>query len=60
MYAEEVVNSLSYVTKADIEELRSSITALIKARLKIEKFEDLINNNNKVENTNEDNKEETQ
>ncbi len=44
MYAEEVVNALSYVTKADIEELRSSMTTLIKEKLKIRRFEDLLNN----------------
>ncbi len=44
MYAEEVVNALSYVTKADIEELRSSMTTLIKEKLKIKRFEDLLNN----------------
>jgi DNA topoisomerase-6 subunit B len=43
MYGEEVANSLSYISKADIEELRSIIDALIKRKLGIERFEDILN-----------------
>ncbi len=44
MYGEEVVNALSYVSKADLDELRSSINALIREKLRIKSLEDLLTN----------------
>lgn len=51
MYAEEVANALSYVSKADLDELRSSINALIREKLRIKSLEELLTNNvNNTEN----------
>ncbi len=44
MYAEEVANALSYVSKADLDELRSSINALIREKLRIRSLEELLTN----------------
>ncbi len=51
MYAEEVANALSYVSKADLDELRGSINTLIREKLKIRSLEELLaNNTNSAEN----------
>lgn len=53
MYAEEIASALSYVSKADFDELRSSINALIRERLKIRSLEELLTNTiNNAENGN--------
>ncbi len=56
MYAEEIASALSYVSKADLDELRSSINALIRERLKIKSLEELLTNtiNNAENGNNED------
>lgn len=62
MYAEEVINALSYVSKADPNELRSSINALIREKLRIRSLEDLLTNHavegNENSDSNEDQKHE--
>ncbi len=57
MYAEEIASALSYVSKADFDELRSSINALIRERLKIRSLEELLTNTiNNAENGNNEGK----
>ncbi len=57
MYGEEVANALSYVSKADLDELRGSINALIREKLKIRSLEELLTNtaNNAENGSNEGN-----